>query len=180
MSTCGRLSIGLATFLRIFLPYTYLLSVTTFGYRRLPHYHAVGQPLFVTWRLDGSLPHNRRFPSAIASGQAFLAMDRVLDMASAGPRFLSMPEVATMVKDAIRYRDRHLKHYQLHAFVVMPNHVHLSKNTRKTGRVRALCASDDPAGRGFERDAIAQEIHCPGGQPNPGSYRPAVLAGREL
>jgi len=30
-----------------------------------------------------------------------------------------------MVTDAIRYRDRHLRHYQLHAFVVMPNHVHL-------------------------------------------------------
>jgi hypothetical protein len=129
------LSIGLATFLRIFLSDTYFLSMTTFRYRRLPHYHAVGQPLFVTWRLDGSLPQNRRFPSAIASGQPFLAMDRVLDMASAGPRFLSlpevglpevaMPEVATMVTDAIRYRDRHLKHYQLHAFVVMPNHVHL-------------------------------------------------------
>lgn len=30
-----------------------------------------------------------------------------------------------MVTAAIRYRDCHLKHYDLHAFVVMANHVHL-------------------------------------------------------
>jgi hypothetical protein len=54
-------------------------------------------------------------------------MDRVLDIASAGPRFLSIPEVATMVTDAIRYRDRHLRHYRFHVFVVMPNHAHLHK-----------------------------------------------------
>jgi len=85
----------------------------------------LGQPLFITWRLHGSLPFNRKFPLAIAAGQAFVAMDRLLDTASAGPRFLCMPEVAAMVTDAIHYRDRRLEHYRLHAFVVMPNHVHL-------------------------------------------------------
>ena len=34
-----------------------------------------------------------------------------------------MPEIAAMVTDAILYRES--KHYDLHAFVVMPNHVHL-------------------------------------------------------
>ena len=34
-----------------------------------------------------------------------------------------MPEVAQMVTGAIRYRNE--RTYQLHAFVVMPNHVHL-------------------------------------------------------
>ena len=50
-------------------------------------------------------------------------MDRLLDRACTGPLFLRMPEVARMVMDAIRYRDG--RNYHLHAFVVMPNHVHL-------------------------------------------------------
>ena len=97
--------------------------MTTFHNRRLPHFHSVGQATFVTWRLHGSLPPNRCFPPAIVSGQAFLAMDRILDSTCDGPLFLRMPEVAQMVVDAIHYRDRRI--YHLHAFVVMPNHVHL-------------------------------------------------------
>jgi REP element-mobilizing transposase RayT len=50
-------------------------------------------------------------------------MDRILDSACNGPLYLRMPEVAQMVLDAIRYRDQ--RTYQLHALVVMPNHVHL-------------------------------------------------------
>ena len=41
-----------------------------------------------------------------------------------GPLFLRMPEVAKIVADAIHYRDRNA-HFQLHSFVIMPNHVHL-------------------------------------------------------
>ena len=50
-------------------------------------------------------------------------MDRLLDGARTGPFFLRIPEVAQMVVEAIYYR--HLRTYRLHAFVVMPNHVHL-------------------------------------------------------
>jgi putative transposase len=99
--------------------------VTSFGHRRLPHFYAIGQPAFITWRLAGSLPSYRSFPPAIGSGRAFLAMDRILDTASTGPRFLNMAEIAGEVTDAIHYHAQDLKHYQLHAFVVMPNHVHL-------------------------------------------------------
>jgi REP element-mobilizing transposase RayT len=99
-------------------------------YRRLPHYYAVDQPIFVTWRLAGSLPPNRRFSPAIASGAAFVAMDRILDNTSTGPLFLRIPEVAECITDAIRYQDRCLGHYQLHAFVVMANHVHLLMTPR--------------------------------------------------
>ena len=97
--------------------------VTTFRSRRLPHYHSAGQATFLTWRLFGSLPPSRSFPSPIASGRAFLVMDRLLDSTCTGPLFLRMPEVAKMVMDAIHYRDQ--RTYQLHSFVVMPNHVHL-------------------------------------------------------
>jgi len=93
--------------------------------RRLPHLYEVGQPLFVTWRLRGSLPRRRWFPEDLPSGQAFVAMDRILDAAESGPRYLARPEIALMMTDAIRYRDYELKHYALHAFVVMANHVHL-------------------------------------------------------
>ena len=97
--------------------------MAAFHARRLPHYHAVGQPLFLTWRLHGSLPPNRPFPQATTSGRAFLTMDRLLDNAGNGPMYLRRPDIAAMIVQAIRYRDP--GHYQLHHFVVMPNHVHM-------------------------------------------------------
>ena len=98
-------------------------SVTSFHERRLPHLHEVGRPMFITWRLHGSLPKNRHFPTNLTSGEAFVAMDRLLDRARTGPLFLRQPEMASMVVDAIRWRDG--RQYELHAFVVMANHVHL-------------------------------------------------------
>jgi len=76
--------------------------------------------MFLTWRLHGSLPPNRNFPQA-TSGRAFLAMDRLLDGAATGARYLCRSEIAGLVAEAIRYRDP--EHY--HSFVVMPNHVHI-------------------------------------------------------
>ena len=107
----------------MFPPNTYISIVTTFRSRRLPHYHSVGQATFLTWRLYGSLPPSRSFPQSISSGQAFVVMDRLLDSSCCGPHYLGSPAIAKMVTDAILYRD--LRSYQLHAFVVMPNHVHL-------------------------------------------------------
>src|SRR5207248_6069167 len=88
LSTCGRLAIAPLTLLRIFSPFTHFLFVSTFHRRRLPHYHSVGLPIFLTWRLHGSLPANRTFPSVMSSGRAFLTMDRILDHAVTGPLFL--------------------------------------------------------------------------------------------
>ena len=100
--------------------------MTVFHRRRLPHYHSINERMFLTWRLHGSLPVNRRFPAgSISSGRAFLALDRVLDTASTGPLFLQRPEIAGCVVDALLYRDSQLKQYDLHSYVVMPNHVHL-------------------------------------------------------
>jgi REP element-mobilizing transposase RayT len=99
--------------------------VPTLRTRRLPHYHALTQPIFLTWRLQGSLPEGRIFPAATTSGKAFMAMDRLLDMASTGPLHLRRPEIATMVVETIHYHSEPLGHYHLHNFVVMANHVHL-------------------------------------------------------
>jgi len=82
--------------------------------------------MFVTFRLAGSLPENRVFPPArFSSGQAFVAMDRLLDRATEGPVFMRQHEIAQIVVDAIRDGEARFHRYQLHAFVVMPNHVHL-------------------------------------------------------
>jgi putative transposase len=52
-------------------------------------------------------------------------MDRLLDQTRAGPFYLRQQELADMVVEAIHYGATVLGHYTLHAFVVMPNHVHL-------------------------------------------------------
>jgi REP-associated tyrosine transposase len=82
--------------------------------------------MFVTFRLAGSLPASRVFPPArFSSGQAFVAMDRLLDQATSGPVYLGQPEIAQLVIDALRDGEVRFHRYDLHAFVVMPNHVHL-------------------------------------------------------
>jgi REP element-mobilizing transposase RayT len=82
--------------------------------------------MFVTFRLAGSLPENRIFPpDRFSSGQAFVAMDRLLDQATSGPVFLRQNEIAQIVIDTVRDGEARFHRYELHAFVVMPNHVHL-------------------------------------------------------
>jgi putative transposase len=94
--------------------------------RRLPHLSEHNRPIFITWRLHDSLPPQRVFPAeALTSGRAFAAMDRLLDEARSGAFYLRHPAVANMVVEAIYYNADILEHYRLHAFVVMPNHVHL-------------------------------------------------------
>jgi REP element-mobilizing transposase RayT len=52
-------------------------------------------------------------------------MDRLLDEVRSGPFYLRQPAIADMVVEAIQYDAATRAHYLLHAFVVMPNHVHL-------------------------------------------------------
>jgi putative DNA methylase len=52
-------------------------------------------------------------------------MDRLLDQALIGPVFLRQHEIAQIVVDAILDGQDRFHRYELHAFVVMPNHVHL-------------------------------------------------------
>ena len=93
---------------------------------RLPHVYETKQPVFLTWRLHGSLPASRHFPGgSLSSGQAFAVLDRLLDEACSGPVYLRQPALAELVVDAIHYNGQVLGQYTLHAFVVMPNHVHV-------------------------------------------------------
>ena len=90
--------------------------------RRLPHLYAIGQPLFVTFRLHNSLPLKRDFHAPLPSGKAFVCVDRLLDEERAGPTYLRMPAVANVVIASIRKGTP--ADYLLHTWVVMPNHVH--------------------------------------------------------
>jgi len=81
--------------------------------------------MFVTFRLHGSLPSGRAFPPArLTSGQAFVALDRLLDQATSGPLYLRQPEHARLVVQALRDGQSRFQRYELHAYVVMPSHVH--------------------------------------------------------
>jgi REP element-mobilizing transposase RayT len=51
-------------------------------------------------------------------------MDRILDAARTGPPFLKQPEIAEIVHASLHH-GAHISHYELHAWVIMPNHVHL-------------------------------------------------------
>ncbi|HEY7303306.1 MAG TPA: transposase [Bryobacteraceae bacterium] len=93
--------------------------------RRLPHWDAPDVPTFVTWRLWGSLPATRVFlPEHLTSGKTFAIWDRLLDTHTSGPVYLRQPQIARLITD-------HLKALvgdgscSLHAYVVVPNHVHV-------------------------------------------------------
>ena len=88
----------------------------------MPHFHPDGKHLFVTWRLHGSLP---AAPKVIyeTPGHAVAAEDRALAR-SHGRLWLSDARVARQVVGAIRTGEGR-KLYELHAWVVMPNHVHM-------------------------------------------------------
>jgi REP element-mobilizing transposase RayT len=94
--------------------------------RRLPHWIPDETPIFVTWRLAGSLPigAGRRQDRLRYCPKTWGELDAELDHAS-GPRWLAKAELARIVQDALLYGEASKKWYTLHAWVVMPNHVHV-------------------------------------------------------
>lgn len=107
----------------------------TYYERNLPHWQPEGATFFVTWRLYGSLPvakrtaRNGRATRGGArpetAGERFRRIDKEPDAARTGPHWLKMPRIAESVVQLIRKGERELGYFALHAFVVMPNHVHL-------------------------------------------------------
>jgi putative transposase len=94
--------------------------------RRLPHLYEPGAPVFVTWRLKDSLPPHRHFDSrALTSSESFQTQDQLLDETRTGARYLAIPAVAELVSESIQNGANVMHQYELHAFAVMPNHVHL-------------------------------------------------------
>jgi putative transposase len=92
--------------------------------RRLPHWHPDQVNIFLTWRLWGSLPSGTK-TVALTPGRAFVANDRALDRDSRGPLWLKDSAIANLMAQAIQKGESERSLYHLHAWVVMPNHVHL-------------------------------------------------------
>jgi putative transposase len=111
--------------LRVWGADRHYLCVPDFYRRRLPHFSVKHRPVFITWRLQESLPPGRYFAADLSSGRAFVAMDSWLDRATAGPLFLKRDEIAVLMAHALEYGERTLGLYALHAWVIMANHVHV-------------------------------------------------------
>lgn len=111
-------------------------------HRNLPHYHPEGFPLFITFRLAGSLPLNvlaqlraqreveLRSLKSNASDERnrieqkhFAYYDDWLDRYTSSPRWLQVDSVAQIVADEIHNLDG--DQYKLMAYCIMPNHVHM-------------------------------------------------------
>jgi putative transposase len=121
--------------------------------RNLRHYQPPGATYFVTFRLAGSLPQDvvahlkeerakaeRRLLETGGRDEErinqlrkrhFARFDKPLDTARDGPRWLQNAEVAGVVSGAIHYRDG--REYELLAYCIMPNHVHLVLTLERNG-----------------------------------------------
>ncbi len=60
-----------------------------------------------------------------SAGTAFLHFDRRLDAQVIGPLWLKEPRIAQAIIDALRFGEEKLGLYDLIAYVVMANHVHV-------------------------------------------------------
>src|SRR5580692_2958202 len=96
--------------------------------RTLPHWQPEGCDLFRTWRLSGSLPAQVKAALRVSKtkelGKRFREYDLELDKASSGPLWLKDVRIASVVVGGIKsVAEKGL--CCAHAWVVMPNHVHL-------------------------------------------------------
>src|SRR5450759_4863257 len=97
-----------------------------FTRRHLPHWTPEETALFVTWRLAGSLPSQGETDDTNRSSvpHSFLSQDERLDRVRSGPVWLQDSRVASVVVNALLHGETARRFYELHAWVVMPNHVH--------------------------------------------------------
>jgi putative transposase len=94
-----------------------------FWRRRLPHWVPEGSQVFVTWRLAGELPSSIREPCPW--GEAFRTRDLGLAHVKSGSPWLKDPRIARTTVDALTYGATQKGWYELLAWVVMSNHVHI-------------------------------------------------------
>ncbi|MGH9446579.1 MAG: REP-associated tyrosine transposase [Terriglobia bacterium] len=97
----------------------------------LPHFEGGAIPQMITFHSAGSLPAEvlarfenelRTLPETKASPERRRLIEGYLD-SGAGPCWLAREEVARLVQNALLHFDG--KRYRLHAWVIMPNHVHV-------------------------------------------------------
>jgi REP element-mobilizing transposase RayT len=95
----------------------------------LPHFEAGEVPQHICFRLADSLPQNllQQWERELeglpeAERRIHRRIEDALDLGH-GACWLRRPEIAALVRDSLQYFDGNL--YRLHAWVVMPNHVHV-------------------------------------------------------
>jgi len=93
----------------------------------LPHCDEPGLTQLITIRLHESLPISRRgeweFLLKVEDSRERRAkLENYLDR-GAGECWLAQPDIARCAEDALRHFDG--RRYQLHAWVIMPNHIHI-------------------------------------------------------
>jgi REP element-mobilizing transposase RayT len=137
----------------------------TYYKRNLPHYQPEGSTFFITFRLAGSLPvevilqlkedreKELKFISDISSHKQktkkyyeyqrryFGVFDKLLDSYKNSPMWLEEREIAELVIKEINIRDE--KDYELIAYTIMPNHVHMvfTPISKSVGRSEASTKS---------------------------------------
>ena len=92
---------------------------------RLPHWEPENEAIFLTWRLHGSYPAPRPEWLRLPAGQRFVQEDVALAAVATGPHDLKDPAVARVVAATFTHAAAGLRLYELHAWVIMSNHVHL-------------------------------------------------------
>jgi REP element-mobilizing transposase RayT len=101
-----------------------------------------GTPLFLTWWFDGALPPMSpgvlNEIEKLTGRERLVRIEKLLDAAKQGPTCLADERIAAMVCETIENGDAEFRNYQLHAYVVMPNHVHLL--VTPSGEVRSFMA----------------------------------------
>lgn len=97
--------------------------------RNLPHWHPEGKCIFLTWRLYGSLPvgfiRGLRMRLGMQSAEEFRLAEQLLDRPTDSPLWLKEPRIAAAIVETLISGAFELHHYDLHAYVVMANHVHV-------------------------------------------------------
>lgn len=92
--------------------------------RRLPHWQPEGSDIFITWRLASTLPSNL-IRSASPTFDEFLDDQSQADLLPATPTWLDDPRIARLCADTLHYGQHTLHLYELIAWVVMSNHIHI-------------------------------------------------------
>lgn len=84
-------------------------------------------PVFLSLYLTGARPARLENPIAetATAGQVFVFHDRQYDLTRSGCRWFDRAELADMARWHVRRLAESEGHYDLHAYVVMPNHLHL-------------------------------------------------------
>lgn len=111
--------------------------------------------IFVTWRLRGSLRQRPRCATTAS-------IEKALDRDRGEKLLLADPLYARRVRDALLYGDREQGHYDLHAWVILHNHVHALMDPH-TGTIRIAETVMDAcelscARRFFERESLERPI----------------------